>query len=359
MKQAMLAGRDRAALLRQRELTYGVRTLLKKMVELLPFAGRAQAAGRCAAGRPRLQDPVRAARGRCHPLPALHWRAQERRRGLERRTRGGREAEPPVGSAGEGSIEVERLSAGRHRLRGQAPDTHTNDTFCRRDHPVRLPPIPFPDAVATSAVLVKQRGEEDKLAAGTSQAPRGRPDLPLRVQLGAGPDAYSRHGRAPLRHHSGSAGAEVRRARRADPPARGLSRDDQGQSRGPGQAQEAVGRAGPVRRLLDPDGAPAAGHRLRVRGRDRGRRDSQQVHPGGGSRCAGGGRAWCRGRLSAGGFSGRVLRRVVPRRGFQRDVVQDGRHPGLPERGARSAGRFCSSPWSTSRSGPPTMYWAT
>ena len=31
---------------------------------------------------------------------------------------------------------------------------------------MRLPPIPFPEAVATSAVLVKQRGEEDKLAAG-------------------------------------------------------------------------------------------------------------------------------------------------------------------------------------------------
>ena len=31
---------------------------------------------------------------------------------------------------------------------------------------MRLPPLPLPDAVATSAVLVKQRGEEDKLAAG-------------------------------------------------------------------------------------------------------------------------------------------------------------------------------------------------
>ena len=45
-------------------------------------------------------------------------------------------------------------------------DTHTGDTFCWREAPVRLPPIPFPEAVATSAVVVKQRGEEDKLAAG-------------------------------------------------------------------------------------------------------------------------------------------------------------------------------------------------
>ncbi len=45
-------------------------------------------------------------------------------------------------------------------------DTHTGDTFSRRDHPVRLPPLEFPEGEATSAVMVKQRGEEDKLAAG-------------------------------------------------------------------------------------------------------------------------------------------------------------------------------------------------
>src|SRR4030095_13703742 len=40
------------------------------------------------------------------------------------------------------------------------------DTFCLREKPVRLPPLPLPDSVASAAVVVKQRGEEDKLAAG-------------------------------------------------------------------------------------------------------------------------------------------------------------------------------------------------
>ena len=41
MKQAMLAGRDRAALLRQRGRSpTALRALLNKMVELLPVAGR-------------------------------------------------------------------------------------------------------------------------------------------------------------------------------------------------------------------------------------------------------------------------------------------------------------------------------
>ena len=67
---------------------------------------------------------------------------------------------------GKERVEVTELSAGDIGSVAKLKDTHTNDTFCRRDHPVRLPPIPFPDAVATSAVLVKQRGDEDKLAAG-------------------------------------------------------------------------------------------------------------------------------------------------------------------------------------------------
>jgi elongation factor G len=67
---------------------------------------------------------------------------------------------------GKERLEVERLSAGDIGSVAKLKDTHTGDTFCRRDAPVRLPPIPLPEAEATSAVVVKQRGEEDKLAAG-------------------------------------------------------------------------------------------------------------------------------------------------------------------------------------------------
>jgi elongation factor G len=63
-------------------------------------------------------------------------------------------------------IEVPELSPGDIGSVAKLRDTHTNDTFCRKDHPVHLDPIPYPEAVATSGVLVKNRGEEDKLAAG-------------------------------------------------------------------------------------------------------------------------------------------------------------------------------------------------
>ncbi len=67
---------------------------------------------------------------------------------------------------GKERIEVPELSAGDIGSVAKLKDTHTNDTFCRKDRAVHLEPIPYPEAVATSGVLVKNRGEEDKLAAG-------------------------------------------------------------------------------------------------------------------------------------------------------------------------------------------------
>jgi len=67
---------------------------------------------------------------------------------------------------GKERLEVAELRPGDIGSVAKLRNTHTGDTFCLRDAPVRLPPIPFPDAVATAAVVVKQRGEEDKLAAG-------------------------------------------------------------------------------------------------------------------------------------------------------------------------------------------------
>ncbi|HET9293723.1 MAG TPA: elongation factor G [Gemmatimonadales bacterium] len=67
---------------------------------------------------------------------------------------------------GNSRVEVDELRAGDIGSVAKLRDTHTGDTFCQRGAPVRLSPIPFPEAVATSAVVVKQRGEEDKMAAG-------------------------------------------------------------------------------------------------------------------------------------------------------------------------------------------------
>ncbi len=166
VKRGMLQGAIVPLFCGAAELTYGVRTVLKKMVELLPSPAE-------------LKPPVDA------PLAARVFKTVSEPhvgdvtlfRLFTGDIRSGDEvwnAEHEVAEKlnhlsvqqGRERIEVERLCAGDIGSVAKLRNTHTNDTFCRRDHPVRLPPAPFPDAVATAAVVVKQRGEEDKLAAG-------------------------------------------------------------------------------------------------------------------------------------------------------------------------------------------------
>src|SRR4029077_8218510 len=146
--------------------TYGMRALLKKMVELFPSPSEVPApvdaplVGRVfkTVSEPHVGDVTffRLYRGELKNGDEV-WNAQH---------------ETPEKlnhlsiQQGKERVQVERLSAGDIGSVAKLRDTHTGDTFCLRDHPVRLPAIPFPDSVATSAVIVKQRGEEDKLAAG-------------------------------------------------------------------------------------------------------------------------------------------------------------------------------------------------
>ena len=166
VKKAILAGQIVPLFCGSGELTYGVRTLLKKTVELLPSAAEvkppveAHLVGRVfkTVSEPHVGD-----------VTFFRLHTGELKNGDEVWN-----AEHEVAEKlnhlsiqqGKDRIEVERLSAGDIGSVAKLRNTHTGDTFCQRDHPVRLPPIPLPDSVATSAVLVKQRGEEDKLAAG-------------------------------------------------------------------------------------------------------------------------------------------------------------------------------------------------
>jgi elongation factor G len=166
VKRAMMAGQIVPLFCGSATLTYGLRTLLKKMVELLPSPAE-------------VRPPIEAPRvGRVFKtLSEAHVGDVTLFRLYAGELRNGEEvwnAEHEVAEKlnhlsiqqGKERIEVERLSAGDIGSVAKLRDTHTGDTFCHRDQPVRLPPLPLPEAVATSAVLVKQRGEEDKLAAG-------------------------------------------------------------------------------------------------------------------------------------------------------------------------------------------------
>jgi elongation factor G len=170
MKRAMMQGEIVPLFCGSAELTYGMRALLKKMVELFPSPLEAQ--------RPAGDD------GSAPMLGRVFKTVSEPHVGdvsFFRIYRGGLRNGDEVWNAehnvaeklnhlsiqqGKERAEIPELAAGDIGSVAKLKDTHTNDTFCRRDNPVRLPPVPFPDAIATSAVVVRQRGEEDKLAAG-------------------------------------------------------------------------------------------------------------------------------------------------------------------------------------------------
>ncbi len=62
--------------------------------------------------------------------------------------------------------EIPELHAGDIGVVAKLRDTHTNDTLSLRGTPVALSKIPFPDPLIVLAVDVTKRGEEDKLSTG-------------------------------------------------------------------------------------------------------------------------------------------------------------------------------------------------
>ncbi len=63
-------------------------------------------------------------------------------------------------------IEIPRLHPGDIACVAKLKNTHTNDTLSTKEHPVRLPQIDFPEPLVTFAVHPVSRGDEEKLQQG-------------------------------------------------------------------------------------------------------------------------------------------------------------------------------------------------
>jgi elongation factor G len=166
MKKAMLEGQIVPLFVGSGEQTYGMRALLTKMVELLPAPDERPAPAEGA-----LLGRVFKTISESHVGDVSLFRIYQGsiKNGVEVFN-----AEHEVIEKlnhlsiqqGKERFEVGELAAGDIGSVAKLKDTHTNDTFCSRSEPVQLPPVPFPEPVATSAVKVKTRGDEDKLASG-------------------------------------------------------------------------------------------------------------------------------------------------------------------------------------------------
>ena len=170
LKKGVVAGEIVPMLVGSATLTYGMRSLLTDLVDLFPSPDEAATPAGATDGAPLLGHVFKT-------ISEPHVGDVTLFRMYRGSVKNGEEVwnhEHNVAEKlnhlsvqqGKERIEVTELSAGDIGSVAKLRDTHTNDTFCRKDNAVHLDPIPYPEAVATSGVVVKNRGEEDKLAAG-------------------------------------------------------------------------------------------------------------------------------------------------------------------------------------------------
>lgn len=164
------------------ELTYGTKALLSKMVELMPspkdrpeVEGQVWGNAQKVACAPADQGPLVARVFKTISEP--HVGDVSYFRIISGMVKNGqdvynapRQAVEKLNhlcvSVGKDRTEVQELHAGDIGCVAKLRDTHTNDSLSTKEHPIVLPKIPFPEAIVTSGIEVKQRGEEDKLSMG-------------------------------------------------------------------------------------------------------------------------------------------------------------------------------------------------
>ena len=183
MKEGMKRGDLFPLFCSSAQLTYGMRALLTKIVELMPSAYEMEElhAFRGAEGDHTVEihaddsAPFTALVFKTHSEPhvgdvsyfrtfsGLVVNGQE----VFNATRGGAEKLGHLAVAqGKERIEVAKLHPGDIGCVAKLKNTHTNDTLSTREHPVRLPQIEFPEPLVTFAVHPLARGDEEKLQQG-------------------------------------------------------------------------------------------------------------------------------------------------------------------------------------------------
>lgn len=77
--------------------------------------------------------------------------------------------------------EITKLVAGDLGAVVKLKDTHTNNTLSSKALPVLLPPVQFPEAVISMAIVAKAKGDEDKIANGLHSLHEEDPTFKVKV----------------------------------------------------------------------------------------------------------------------------------------------------------------------------------
>lgn len=178
LKQAMLRGDLYPLFCGAPNREWGVRTLMTEVVELMPSPQERPA--EVAEGR---GGPVELRNLNSDPFAALVFKTTSEPHVGELSyfrvyggavTNGQEVLNPKSGQTeklshlsvpeGKERQEVEQIMAGDIGVVAKLRDTHTNDTLCAPEHPLRLEGVAFPEPDIAVALEVETRGDEDKLS---------------------------------------------------------------------------------------------------------------------------------------------------------------------------------------------------
>lgn len=183
MKEAMKRAELFPLLCCSSQLTWGVRTVLDFLVQLMPSAYEMEEVhalkgaegSRTVEIHPREGDPFTAlvfkTTSETHVGEVSYFRTFSGlvQTGAEvyNATRGMPEKLMHLAvPQGKERIEVTKLYPGDIGCVAKLKSTHTNDSLSTREHPVRLPEIPFPDGLVSFAIEAAARADEEKLQLG-------------------------------------------------------------------------------------------------------------------------------------------------------------------------------------------------
>ena len=120
---------------------------------------------------------------------------------------------PPAEDAREQARGDQGSLRGRHRRGRRAQERDDRRHALRRDKPIVLESMNFPEPVISVAIEPKTKADQEKLGMALAEADAGGSDVPRADRPGDGPDDHPRHGRAAPRDHRRPPEARVQRRR--------------------------------------------------------------------------------------------------------------------------------------------------
>ena len=232
---------------------------------------------------------------------------------------------------GKTAIPVNELHAGDIGAVAKLRDTLTGDTLGDKGSAIQYPQVTFAEPAITFAIEPKTRADEDKLSNGIHKLMEE--DAMLRFFRDPQTKEFLIAGTG--QQHIEVVVSKLKNRYHTEvilkAPKVPYRETIRGRADVQGRHKKQIRRSRAIRRLQDQDGTVAARRELRVRQRDLRRRDSEELHSRSREGDCGSGSTRISGGLPGGGLQGRVVRRFVSRRRFERVVVQDGGAHRLPQ----------------------------